>query len=71
MQQNVPPLRGYYDPRGDQPPPLTERQQTQLDLANLEGAYSGWEAGRRWGGIAAGRRASIAWRPCSLQERFR
>jgi cellulose synthase operon protein C len=45
MQQNVPPLRGYYDPRPDQPVPLSERQQTQLDLANLEGAYSGWAGG--------------------------
>ena len=46
MQQNVPPLRGYYDPRPDQQNvPLTERQQTQLDLATLEGAYSGWAGG--------------------------
>ncbi len=46
MQQNVPPLRGYYDPRPDQQDvPLTERQQTQLDLATLEGAYSGWAGG--------------------------
>lgn len=45
MQQNVPPLRAYYDPRVDANKPLTERDQTELDLANLEGSYSGWVGG--------------------------
>ena len=50
IQQNIPPLRAYYDPRPDTTTPLSERQQTELDLAIIEGSYSGW-----MGGTASGR----------------
>jgi tetratricopeptide (TPR) repeat protein len=42
QQKNVPPLRGYYDPRVDETTPLTDRQQAELDLATIEGSYSAW-----------------------------
>ena len=42
---NIPPLRGYYDPRIDPKTPLTDRQQAIFDLETLEGAYSGWLGG--------------------------
>jgi predicted Zn-dependent protease len=45
QQRALPPLRGYYDPRIDDRTPLTERQQTELDLATIEGSYSGWVGG--------------------------
>jgi tetratricopeptide (TPR) repeat protein len=44
-QRQLPPLRGYFDPRVDPNAPLTPRQQTELDLATIEGAYSGWLGG--------------------------
>ena len=50
IARNVPPLRGSYG--GFNPslgaaggPPLTERQQTELDLAQLDASYSGWMGG--------------------------
>ena len=47
QQRNVPPLRGYFDPRVSNNPrvQLTERQQAQLDLALIEGGYSHWIGG--------------------------
>ncbi len=47
MDQRLPPLRGpYYTGNVRAPePPLTERQQAERDLAQLEGAYSGWLGG--------------------------
>lgn len=45
QMQQVPPLRGYYDPRIDPTAPLTPRQQTELDLASIEGSYSPWVGG--------------------------
>ncbi|AFL87742.1 Cellulose synthase operon protein C C-terminus (BCSC_C) [Terriglobus roseus DSM 18391] len=46
IARNIPPLRGNYDPNGAAPPPpLTERQQTELDLATLEASYSAWMGG--------------------------
>jgi hypothetical protein len=45
QQRNLPPLRGYFDPRADTTSPLTERQQTELDLATIQGSYSGWIGG--------------------------
>lgn len=45
QQQQVPPLRGYYDPRIDPTAPLSQRQQTELDLATIEGSYSPWVGG--------------------------
>jgi tetratricopeptide (TPR) repeat protein len=45
QQQQVPPLRGYYDPRIDPTAPLTPRQQTELDLATIDGSYSPWVGG--------------------------
>ncbi|MDE1154209.1 MAG: cellulose synthase subunit BcsC-related outer membrane protein [Acidobacteriaceae bacterium] len=45
--RNLPPLRGYFDPRTSMNPkaPLTERQQTQLDLALIESGFSNWLGG--------------------------
>lgn len=53
VARNVPPLRGGYTPPDATPgteggPPLTERQQTELDLAQLESSYSGWVGGNAW-----------------------
>ena len=45
QQRQLPPLRGYFDPRVDPNAPLTPRQQTELDLATIEGSYSGWLGG--------------------------
>jgi predicted Zn-dependent protease len=45
QMQQVPPLRGYYDPRIDPTAPLSARQQTELDLASIEGSYSAWVGG--------------------------
>lgn len=45
QMQQVPPLRGYYDPRIDPTAPLTPRQQTELDLASIEGSFSPWVGG--------------------------
>ena len=47
IDQRLPPLRGpYYTGNLRAPePPLTERQQAERDLAQLEGAYSGWVGG--------------------------
>ena len=42
----VPPLRGGYDPGGKGvQPPLTAREQTELELATLESSYSAWIGG--------------------------
>ncbi|MDE1161612.1 MAG: cellulose synthase subunit BcsC-related outer membrane protein [Acidobacteriaceae bacterium] len=55
-QQNVPPLRGYFDPRVSANPkqPLTERQQTQLDLALIEASYSSWMGGSAYAWYRSG-----------------
>lgn len=49
VARNVPPLRGRYGPIANSEagagPPLSERQQTELDLASLEASYSGWVGG--------------------------
>ncbi len=50
IARNVIPLRhGYYAPDASLGaaggPPLTERQQTELDLAQLDASYSGWVGG--------------------------
>ena len=45
VQHNIPPLRAYYDPRIHPKQPLSEREQTELDLATLEAGYSGWVGG--------------------------
>ena len=50
LSKNVPPLRGGYAPpdgtgTSDNGPPLNERQQAELDLAQLEASYSGWVGG--------------------------
>ncbi|MEO6923212.1 MAG: cellulose synthase subunit BcsC-related outer membrane protein, partial [Bryocella sp.] len=42
QQKDVPPLRGYFDPRVDTTTPLSDRQQAEHDLATLEGSYSSW-----------------------------
>jgi hypothetical protein len=54
IQHNVPPLRGYYDPRVDPKAPLSQRQQTELDLAVIEGSYSGWIGGTAYGRYRSG-----------------
>ncbi len=55
-QQNVPPLRGYFDPRASQDPkmPLNERQQAQLDLALIEAGYSSWMGGSAYAWYRSG-----------------
>ena len=53
-QRNVPPLRGYYDPRVDDKTPLTDRQQAELDLALIEGSYSAWMGGSVIGSYRSG-----------------
>ncbi len=46
VARSVPPLRGGYDPSSAAAgPPLTQREQTELDLASLEASYSGWLGG--------------------------
>ena len=47
MARRLPPLRGPYYTGPELAPqvPLTERQQTELDLATLEASYSGWLGG--------------------------
>lgn len=51
VAKNVPPLREAYAPTAGSPgPPLTQREQTERELAALEGSYSSWI-----GGAASGR----------------
>ena len=51
--KSVPPLRGGYNP--NQPnQPLSQRQQTELDLAALESSYSGWVGGTGVGRYRSG-----------------
>lgn len=52
VAKSVPPLRGAYDPNAAAAPgpPLSQREQTQLELSTLEASYSGWV-----GGTASGR----------------
>jgi cellulose synthase operon protein C len=46
VAKSVPPLRGSFDPGSPVPgPPLSQRQQTELELATLEASYSGWIGG--------------------------
>lgn len=47
IDKQLPPLRGSYYTGPNLAPqvPLTERQQTERDLAQLEGSYSGWVGG--------------------------
>ena len=46
IARNIPPLRGNYDPNAAiAGPPLSERQQTELDLETLEASYSAWMGG--------------------------
>jgi tetratricopeptide (TPR) repeat protein len=48
MARNLPPLRGGYsagDSNAVPGPPLTDRQQTELDLARLEASYSAFMGG--------------------------
>jgi tetratricopeptide (TPR) repeat protein len=54
MARLVPPLRGgNYDPNAPGPP-LTLREQTELDLATLEGSYSGWLGGTAYARYRSG-----------------
>ncbi|GAA3764235.1 cellulose synthase subunit BcsC-related outer membrane protein [Terriglobus aquaticus] len=53
VARNVPPLRGSYSlpdttAGADGGPPLTQRQQEELDLAQLEASYSGWVGGNSY-----------------------
>jgi tetratricopeptide (TPR) repeat protein len=47
IAKSVPPLRGSYDPNApaSAQPPLSQRQQNELDLSTLEASYSGWVGG--------------------------
>ncbi|HEY6376876.1 MAG TPA: cellulose synthase subunit BcsC-related outer membrane protein, partial [Edaphobacter sp.] len=50
--KNVPPLRGNYATVPG--PPLSPRAQTELELAALEGSYSGWVGGTGYGRYRSG-----------------
>jgi hypothetical protein len=56
IAKNLPPLRGGYDPRalGGVGPPLSQRAQTELELAALESSYSGWIGGIGYGRYRSG-----------------
>jgi tetratricopeptide (TPR) repeat protein len=55
VAKNVPPLRGSYDPTGVVPGgPLSQREKTELELAALEGSYSGWMGGAGVGRYRSG-----------------
>jgi cellulose synthase operon protein C len=57
VAKSVPPLRGSYDPNSPAPgPPLSQRQQTELELSTLEASYSGWIGGT---GIARYRSGTV------------
>jgi hypothetical protein len=58
VAKSVPPLRGAYSTSTapEEPPqPLSERQQTERDLAALEASYSGWLGGTGYGRYRSGR----------------
>jgi tetratricopeptide (TPR) repeat protein len=54
MQHNIPPLRGDYNANQPLQPTLSERDQTTLDLAQLEASYSGWLGGTGIGRYRSG-----------------
>jgi tetratricopeptide (TPR) repeat protein len=58
VAKSVPPLRGSYDPSNPGAPgqPLSQRQQTELELSTLEASYSGWVGGT---GIARYRSGTV------------
>jgi predicted Zn-dependent protease len=53
MHQNVPPLKAYLPP-GEEPKPLSPRQQIELSAAQLEGMFSGWAGGSILGRYRSG-----------------
>ena len=55
QQRNLPPLRGYFDPRVDEQAPLTPRQQAEFALATIKGSYSGWAGASAVGHYRSGR----------------
>ncbi len=55
QQRNLPPLRGYFDPRVEERAPLTPRQQAELALATIDGTYSGWAGASAVGHYRSGR----------------
>jgi tetratricopeptide (TPR) repeat protein len=58
VAKSVPPLSGSYDPNASSSagPPLSQRQQTELELSTLEASYSGWIGGT---GIARYRSGTV------------
>jgi len=52
VAKSVPPLRGNYATVPG--PPLSQRAQTELELAALEGSYSGWIGGTGYGRYRSG-----------------
>lgn len=54
--KNLPPLRGAYDPHAAAvvPTQISQRQQTELDLATLEASYSAWLGGTGSGRYRSG-----------------
>jgi len=54
MRNNIPPLRGDYNPALGAVAPLNERDQTMLNLASLEASYSGWLGGTGIGRYRSG-----------------
>ncbi|WP_263365898.1 cellulose synthase subunit BcsC-related outer membrane protein [Edaphobacter bradus] len=55
VSKSVPPLRGSYDANAVVPGgPLSPRAQNELELAALEGSYSGWIGGTGYGRYRSG-----------------
>lgn len=54
VAKNVPPLRNGFDPAGAAGPPLSQRAQTELELATLESSYSNWVGGTGYGRYRSG-----------------
>ena len=54
VAKNLPPLRGSYNPAAAGVVPLSQRQQTELELNTLEASYSAWIGGTGYGRYRSG-----------------
>ena len=54
MAKNLPPLRGSYNANASAVVPLSQRQQTELQLNTLEASYSAWIGGTGYGRYRSG-----------------
>jgi predicted Zn-dependent protease len=55
MAKSLPPLRGSYDPSAIVPTgPQSQREKTELEIAAIEGSYSGWIGGTGYGRYRSG-----------------